>query len=81
MMICFIILCVAVLVIDEARQKHIDLKKMAENNKEWQGMDALSSLIAILETPVAKRKGVTISPEDCEIWVEELRKIQIRTKR
>jgi len=30
----FIIICVAVLVIDEARNKHLDLKKMITNNKE-----------------------------------------------
>ena len=35
-------------------------------------MDALESLIGMLTTPIAKRKGVTISAEDCEIWVEEL---------
>jgi hypothetical protein len=30
----FIIICVAVLIIDEAKNKHLDLKKMIENNKE-----------------------------------------------
>ena len=30
----FIIICVAVLVIDEARNKHLDLKNMVKNNKE-----------------------------------------------
>jgi hypothetical protein len=38
-------------------------------------MDALRSIIGILETPIAKRKGVTISAEDCAIWVEELKKV------
>jgi hypothetical protein len=37
-------------------------------------MNALESLIAVLSTPVAKRQGVTISSEDCKVWVEELRK-------
>ena len=37
-------------------------------------MNALESLIGILSTPIAKRKGVTISAEDCKIWVEELGK-------
>ena len=37
-------------------------------------MNALESLIAVLSTPVAKRQGVTISAEDCKVWVEELRK-------
>ncbi len=37
-------------------------------------MNALESLMGILSSPIAKRKGVTISAEDCEIWVEELGK-------
>ena len=37
-------------------------------------MKALDSLIGILSSPIAKRKGVTISAEDCGIWVEELGK-------
>ena len=41
-------------------------------------MDALASMIAFLETPIAKRKGVVISAEDCKIWVEELTKLQIK---
>jgi hypothetical protein len=39
-------------------------------------MNALDSLIAVLSTPVAKRQGVTISAEDCKIWVEELKKYE-----
>lgn len=39
-------------------------------------MNALESLIAVLSTPVAKRQGVTISSEDCKVWVEELRKYE-----
>ena len=39
-------------------------------------MNALESLIAVLSTPVAKRQGVTISAEDCKVWVEELRKYE-----
>ena len=39
-------------------------------------MNALESLIAVLSTPVAKRKGVTISAEDCKVWVEELKKYE-----
>lgn len=35
-------------------------------------MNALESLIGILSSPIAKRKGVTISAEDCKILVEEL---------
>jgi hypothetical protein len=37
-------------------------------------MNALESLIAVLSTPVARRQGVTISSEDCAIWVEEIEK-------
>ena len=36
-------------------------------------MNALDSMIAILTSPVARRKGVTISPEDSKVWAEELR--------
>lgn len=39
-------------------------------------MNALDSMIGILNTPVARRKGVTIPAEDCKIWVEELRKYE-----
>lgn len=39
-------------------------------------MNALESLIVVLSTPVAKRQGVTISAEDCKIWVEELKKYE-----
>lgn len=37
-------------------------------------MAAIDSLIEILRSPVAKRKGVTISKEDCPIWIEEIEK-------
>ena len=37
-------------------------------------MTTVDSMIAILTTPIAKRKGVTISAEDCKIWAEELKK-------
>ena len=39
-------------------------------------MNALESLIGVLSTPVARRQGVTISAEDCKVWVEELRKYE-----
>ena len=32
----------------------------------------IDSLIGILTTPVARRKGIYISPEECEVWAEEL---------
>lgn len=44
-------------------------------------MNALESLIAVLSTPVAKRQGVTISAEDCKIWVEELEKYEEHVKK
>lgn len=37
-------------------------------------MNVIHSLIAVLTTPIARRKGVTISPDECKIWVEELEK-------
>ena len=37
-------------------------------------MAAIDSLIEILKSPVAKRNGVTISKEDCPIWIEEIEK-------
>ena len=44
------------------------------NSKKRQvAMNALASMIAILTSPVAHRKGVTISAEDCKVWAEELR--------
>ena len=37
-------------------------------------MCAIDSLTAILRSPIARRKGVTISPEECAIWAEEIDK-------
>ena len=34
--------------------------------------NVLQQLINLLNTPIAQRKGVTIPPDDCKIWVEEL---------
>jgi hypothetical protein len=34
MMILFILFCIALMVIDEAKEKHCDLKKMINNLKE-----------------------------------------------
>lgn len=34
--------------------------------------NVVEQLIGVLNTPIAQRKGVTISPEDCKIWVTEL---------
>lgn len=49
---------------------------MEKDNKRNKIMNVLESLIAVLSTPVAKRQGVTISAEDCKVWVEELRKYE-----
>jgi len=38
-------------------------------------MEAVRSLMEVLRTPIAKRKGVVISPEDCSIWAKELEKV------
>lgn len=45
-------------------------------------MDVVESLKGVLSTPVAKRRGVTFSAEECNLWVEELEKydIKVRTK-
>lgn len=37
-------------------------------------LNTIQSLIGVLNSPTAQRKGVTISPEQCKIWVEELSK-------
>jgi hypothetical protein len=37
-------------------------------------MNAIDSLMAVMTTPVAKRKGITISAEDCKVWAEEIDK-------
>lgn len=37
-------------------------------------MDTILKMIAMLQTPIAKRQGVTISAEDCKVWAEELTK-------
>ena len=37
-------------------------------------LNTIQSLIGVLNSPIAQRKGVTISPEHCKIWVEELSK-------
>ncbi len=43
-------------------------------------MDVIESLKAVLSTPIAKRKGVTFSPEECRIWVEEMEKVDIKVR-
>ena len=37
-------------------------------------INTIQSLIGVLNSPIAQRKGVTMSPEHCKIWVEELTK-------
>ena len=43
--------------------------KLAKQNQ------LLLSLLHYLDTPIAKRKGVFISSEDCEIWKEEIKQV------
>lgn len=35
--------------------------------------NVVEQMIGYLSTPIAKRKGVSISPEECEIWADEFR--------
>lgn len=34
----------------------------------------VESFMHLLRTPIAKRKGLTLSKEDCEVWAEEFEK-------
>ena len=34
--------------------------------------NVIRSIIKLLTTPMAKRKGVSISADDCKVWAEEL---------
>lgn len=34
--------------------------------------NVICSMIKLLTTPMAKRKGVSISADDCKVWAEEL---------
>ena len=49
-------------------------KKKGLNMSKEQKTNVIDSLIGILTTPVARRKGIYISPENCQIWAEELEK-------
>lgn len=39
---------------------------------EGEEKNAVESLIQILRSPIAKRKGIIMSAEDCEEWAKEL---------
>ena len=39
-----------------------------------QEKNVVEMMIGILTTPIAKKRGVFISADDCKIWVEELEK-------
>ena len=52
------------------QEDYINLPSIIES--EDKELNAVESLIEIMRSPIAKRKGVNISPEDCKIWVEEL---------
>ena len=44
------------------------------NEQANEERNAVEMMINILTTPIAKRKGVFISADDCKIWVDELEK-------
>lgn len=48
------------------------IEKKKRNIMDEEKTNVIDSLIGIMTTPVAKRKGIYISPEDCQVWVEEL---------
>ena len=45
-----------------------------QKEQSYNNPNAIESLVNILSTPVARRKRVFISKEDCEEWVKELKK-------
>lgn len=47
-----------------------NLSSILEGNEEQP--NAVESLIRIFRSPIAKRKGVIMSAEDCEEWAKEL---------
>ena len=42
--------------------------------------NVIEQMIGILRTPIAQRKGITISANECSIWAEELEKCLILTE-
>lgn len=47
-----------------------NLSSIIEGNEEQP--NAVESLIQIFRSPIAKRKGIIMSAEDCEEWAKEL---------
>lgn len=41
------------------------------------GKNVIEQMIGYLSTPIAKKKGVTISAEECAIWVDEMKKFML----
>lgn len=52
------------------QEDYINLPSVLEGNHKPK--NAVESLMAILRTPIAKRKGVIFSAKECEEWAEEL---------
>ena len=42
------------------------------DEKKYIDMGVINSLIDVLKTPIAKRQGITMSPEMCAEWAERL---------
>lgn len=40
--------------------------------KDDEYLNPVESLIIMMSSPIAKRKGITISASECKIWIEEL---------
>ena len=38
-------------------------------------LNAVESLIQILNSPIARRKGIILTPEECAEWSNELKKL------
>ena len=36
--------------------------------------NVIEQMIGLLRTPIAQRKGITISADECSIWADELEK-------
>lgn len=56
------------------RQKSDTQNANAEYKPSSEGDSPVKSFMHLLRTPIAKRKGLTLSKEDCEVWAEEFEK-------
>ena len=58
------------------KQKVLDIEEFehsAHAPKERRCTTPVWAMINMLNTPIAKRKGVTISAEDCREWIKDLK--------